>query len=198
MPSDPQDPAGSGLPPSDDETPMVASGDVVVDPPDDHLDDRAFRAVMSRFGTGVTVMTSVDEAGEVTGMTANAVSSVSLDPLLVLVCVDVTTDMARKVRSGRRFALSMLGADQQHLSDHFADPSRSRGWEGFADVPVTTATTGSPVLTGTLAWLDCTVHAIHPGGDHLIVVGAVVAAGIGESRPALGWFHHGYTTIDPA
>lgn len=197
MPSDPQDPAGSSLPSSDDDGAAAPVGDVAKSAPtaDGDLDSRAFRDVMARFGTGVTVMTAVDAAGEVTGMTANAVASVSLDPLLVLVCVDVTTDMATKVQSGRRFALSMLGADQQNLSDHFADPSRSRGWEGFADVAVTTATTGSPVLAGSMAWLDCTVDAIHPGGDHLIVVGAVVAAGVGQARPALGWFDHGYTTI---
>ncbi len=159
------------------------------------LDSRAFRDVMARFGTGVTVMTAMDATGEVTGMTANAVASVSLEPLLVLVCVESSTDMATKVRSGQRFGLSILAADQQDRSDHFADPTRSRGWEGFVDVPVTTSVTGVPLLADALGWLDCTVHAIHPGGDHLIVVGAVVAAAVAEPGPALGWYHHGYVEI---
>ncbi len=166
--------------------------------PDDTLDSRVFRDVMSRFGTGVTVMTAMDAHGEVTGMTANAVASLSLDPLLVLVCVESSTDMAAKVQSGQRFGLSILAADQQARSDHFADPTRSRGWEGFADVPVTTSATGVPLLADALGWFDCTVHAIHPGGDHLIVVGAVVAAAVGDPGPALGWYHHGYVEIPRA
>lgn len=158
-------------------------------------DSVAFRSAMARFATGVTVMTARDAAGDVTGMTANAVASVSLEPLLVLVCVERTTDMSARVRSGRRFALSMLAADQRALSDHFANPERSRGWEGFADVPVRTEVTGAPVLESALAWLDCTVHAIHDGGDHLIVVGRVVAAGVGKAGPALGYFGHDYVEI---
>ena len=159
------------------------------------LTDRAFRAVMARFATGVTVMTSVDAAGEPSGMTANAVTSVSLDPLLVLVCVGRDTDMAARVSSGRRFALSMLSADGEGVSNHFADPDRSRGWAAFSGVAVTTASTGCPVLASAIAWVDCTVTAIHEGGDHLIVVGGVVAAGLSGDEDALGYFRHGYVRI---
>lgn len=159
------------------------------------LDDRAFRSVMARFATGVTVMTTVDAAGEPSGMTANAVTSVSLDPLQVLVCVGRRTDMANRVRSGRRFALSMLPADGASVSDHFADPDRSRGWGAFGDVAVTTASTGCPILASAIGWVDCTVAAIHDGGDHLIVVGAVVAAGTNGDEDALGYFKRGYVRI---
>lgn len=159
------------------------------------LDSRSFRAVMSRFATGVTVMTAMDAQGEVTGMTANAVASVSLEPLLVLVCVERTTDMARRVRSGRRFALSMLPATARKLSDHFANPDRSRGWAGFTGIETTSAVTGVPVLAEALGWLDCTVHDVHEGGDHWIVVGEVVAAGRGDAGPALGYFDHDYVAI---
>lgn len=158
-------------------------------------DSAAFRDVMARFATGVTVMTARDSDGDVTGMTANAVASVSLDPLLVLVCVERTTDMSRRVLSGGRFALSMLSAGQQRLSDHFANSERSRGWEGFDGIPIRTEVTGAPILNKALGWLDCTVHAVHDGGDHLIVVGAVVAAGLGESAPALGYYAHDYVEI---
>ncbi len=159
------------------------------------LDTSAFRAVMSRFATGVTVMTAVDADGEVTGMTANAVASVSLDPLLVLVCVERTTDMAKRVRSGRRFALSMLPARLRKLSDHFANPDRSRGWEGFTGIDVRTAATGVPILSESLGWLDCRVHEVHPGGDHWIVVGEVLAAGLGEPGAALGYYDHDYVEV---
>lgn len=162
---------------------------------DEALDDKAFRTVMARFATGVTVMTTLDDTGEPTGMTANAVTSVSLDPLLVLVCVGLDTDMSARVTAGRRFALSFLPAGAEDLSTHFADPTRSRGWAAFSDVAVTTASTGCPIIASAIGWVDCTVADIHPGGDHLIVVGSVVAAGVGGDREALGWYRHGYVRV---
>lgn len=162
------------------------------------VDEDGFKEVMSRFATGVTVMTTLDGDGEVAGMTANAVTSVSLDPMLVLVCVERGTDMAARVVDGRRFALSMLTARQAALSNHFADPARSRGWAGFEDVEIVTAVTGSPILGSSLAWVDCTVSDIHPGGDHLVVVGEVVAARAGRPQEALGYFNHQYVTIPTA
>ncbi|WP_238444387.1 flavin reductase family protein [Salsipaludibacter albus] len=169
----------------------AAASDAVAPVPD----SRAFRAVMSRFATGVTVMTAMDDQGEVTGMTANAVASVSLEPLLVLVCVERTTDMARRVRSGGRFALSMLPATARKLSDHFANPDRSRGWAGFTGIETIEAVTGVPILAEALGWLDCRVHDLHEGGDHWIVVGEVVAAALGDAGPALGYFDHDYVEI---
>lgn len=195
MTDQPADPANDQPTDPDDDQPGAGEPTSDVVAPDRAVDSQVFRHVMAAFATGVTVMTAMDRAGEVTGMTANAVASVSLDPLLVLVCVESTTDMAAKVASGERFALSVLAADQRHLSDHFANPSRSRGWEGFSDIPVTTARTGVPILAESLGWLDCVVQAIHPGGDHRIVVGEVVAGGRGGPGPALGWFDHGYVAI---
>jgi flavin reductase (DIM6/NTAB) family NADH-FMN oxidoreductase RutF len=163
------------------------------------LDDGVFRKVMARFATGVTVMTALDDRGEPTGMTANAVTSVSLDPLLVLACVGRDTDMAARVTVGGRFALSFLPAGAEDLSAHFADPNRSRGWPAFRDVEVRTATTGCPIIASAIGWVDCTVADVHPGGDHLIVVGSVVAAGFDDQGggEALGYFRHGYVTIPP-
>lgn len=163
----------------------------------EELDDRTFRAVMARFATGVTVMTAMDGSGEPTGMTANAVTSVSLDPLLVLVCVGRDTDMAARVTSGGRFALSFLPAGAEDVSTHFADPDRSRGWPAFRDVEVRTARTGCPIIASSIGWVDCTVADVHPGGDHVIVVGSVVAAGMDADGDveALGYFRHGYVTV---
>lgn len=155
-----------------------------------------FRAVMSRFPTGVTVMTCI-HGGEPHGMTANAVSSVSLDPLLVLVCVGHDTEMRRLVRDADHFALSMLPAQAETLSNHFADASRPSGDAQFEGVETHTAVTGAPLLDGALGWLDCRVWKVHDGGDHDIVVGEVVAADTGVDAPALGYFRSGYTAITP-
>ena len=153
-----------------------------------------FRAVMSRFATGVTVMTCHLD-GEPHGMTANAVTSVSLDPLLVLVCVGHDTEMRPLVRDAGAFGLSILSVESQTLSNHFADASRPSGHAQFEAVRTHTARTGSPLLEGALGWLDCDVWAIHDGGDHDIVVGEVVACDVGPDAPALGYYRSGYTPI---
>lgn len=156
-----------------------------------------YRAVMSRFATGVTVMTCHVE-GEPHGMTANAVSSVSLDPLLVLVCVGRDTEMSPYVREAGAFALSILPAEAQTLSNHFADGSRPSGIAQFEGVQTHQAVTGSPLLDGALGWLDCQVWKIHDGGDHDIVVGEVVSCRTGHDAAALGYFRSRYTTIVPS
>lgn len=156
------------------------------------LDD--FRAVMGRFATGVSVMTvSVDDRPH--GMTANAVASVALDPLLVLVCVDKSTVMSWLVRRSNAFALSILAADQRHLSDHFADPDRPQGEDQFAGVGTHLAVTGSPLLDGAIAWLDCRTWRTYDGGDHDIVVGEVVHTAVGDDADALGYFRSTYLPI---
>lgn len=154
-----------------------------------------FRGVMSRFATGVTVMTCRHE-GEPHGMTANAVSSVSLDPLLVLACVERDTEMRRFVREAGTFALSILPASAQDVSNHFADGDRPSGAEQFTDVASSTAVTGSPVLDVAVGWVDCRVRDIHDGGDHDIVVGEVLACALGPDAPALGYYRSAYTTIE--
>ena len=157
-------------------------------------DPDGFRRVMSRFATGVTVMTC-HHGGEPHGMTANAVSSVSLDPLLVLVCVEEDTEMRRLVRDAGAFALSILPATATELSNHFADGDRPSGVAQFRDVATSTLVTGSPLLDVAIGWIDCRVWKIHDGGDHDIVVGEVVGCELGEDAPALGYFGSSYTTI---
>lgn len=155
-------------------------------------DPELFRAVVGRFATGVTVMATL-HGGEPHGMTANAVSSVSLDPVLVLVCVDHGAEMRRLVRESGVFALSILAADQRDVSDAFAASDRPMGAEMFAQVGCSTDVTGSPVIDGCLGHLDCRVWAIYPGGDHDIVVGEVVGLGLHDDRsPALTYFRSTY------
>ncbi|MFU8841319.1 MAG: flavin reductase family protein [Nitriliruptoraceae bacterium] len=156
----------------------------------------AFRAALGGFVTGVTVMTS-EVDGVPHGMTANAVSSVSLEPPMVLVCVDRTAHMASVVERAGRFALSVLGADQAELSTRFADPSRGLGAREFDGVEVQQATVGVPLLAGAVAHIACEVDRIVPAGDHLVVLGAVVALDSTPGAP-LAYLRGAYGSFAPA
>lgn len=133
-----------------------------------NVDPREFRNTMGLFATGVTVITA--RAGEETrGMTANAVTSVSLDPLLLLVCVDRQARMAGVIVEAGRFAVNILRADQEQLSRHFS----GRPQDGVEPRLVELA--GAPVLADSMASLVCAVERVLDGGDHLIVIGRVEA-----------------------
>jgi flavin reductase len=165
------------------------AGPLPADPPSP--DTATFRAVLGRFATGVGVMTTVRD-GVPHAMTANAISSVSLDPPLVLVCVEKTTIMAGEVGASGVFALNFLSTGQVELSDRFADPDRPEGHEQFEGLVTAEAATGAPILEGVLAWLDCRVWASYEGGDHLIVVGEVLALEVGDEDDPLVYYRSGY------
>jgi len=156
-----------------------------------------FRAAMGSFLTGVAVMTTEAE-GAPHGMTANAVSSVSLTPPLVLVCVDRTAHMAAAVTSSKVFALSFLAEDQAALSNHFADRARGLGEEEFVGIDWSVAATGARVLAGAVGFVDCRVDSIAEAGDHLIVIGEVVALGARDDLAPLAYFRAGYGGYRPA
>ena len=138
------------------------------------------REVMARFATGITVLTVCGPHGH--GMTANAFSSLSLDPPLVLCCVARAARMHTAITSAGTFAVSMLGADQRDLAKYFADWWRPGGLAQFDCVEWTEgACTGAPLLDGALAWLECKVTNTFDGGDHSIFVGEVLAASRGDS-----------------
>lgn len=129
---------------------------------------RLMRDVMGHFATGVTVVTARGEGGAPVGTTANAISSVSLDPPLLLACLARSSETLAAVRAERRFAINILAAEQRHHSDRFAkkgDAVASHEVE-FHDHDL-----GVPVLPGALATIACEVEAIYPAGDHEIVVG---------------------------
>jgi flavin reductase len=137
-----------------------------------------FRETLGLFATGVTVVTSTYQ-GILHGMTANAFASVSLEPLLVLVCVDREAGMHELLPLSKTFAVTVLGADQEELSAWFASPRRPAGQDQFDDVDWEPApVTGSPVLREGLGWADCRVTEIHEGGDHSIFLGEVVDLGL--------------------
>ena len=129
-----------------------------------------FRDAMGHFATGVTVITSVGADGEPVGTTANAVTSLSLDPPLVIVCFDLGSLTLRAIRGHGAFVVNVLAAPQQHLSRNFARRGLAAAWD---EVRHRRGPTGSPRLEDVLAVLECTVEHALPGGDHEIIIGRV-------------------------
>ena len=129
---------------------------------------RLMRDVMGHFATGVSVVTAREEGGAPVGTTANAISSVSLDPPLLLACLARSSEILAAIRDQGRFAINVLASDQRHHSDRFAKKGEAvRSHE----VDFDDHDRGVPVLPDSLATVVCEVEAIHPAGDHEIVVG---------------------------
>jgi flavin reductase (DIM6/NTAB) family NADH-FMN oxidoreductase RutF len=144
------------------------------------LDTDFFRKVMGHFATGVTIATTRGQAG-VAGLTVNSFTSVSLNPLLVLICVDLHSQALPFFRESGVFAVNILTQEQEALSNCFATSSEER-YTHFCHAPYDTAATGSPILDGALAFVDARVTAEYPGGDHAIFLGEVLAMGYDEER----------------
>lgn len=159
------------------------------------IDQDDFRETLGSFATGVTVVATAHE-GVLHGMTVNAFASVSLDPPLVLVCVDRMAGMQELLPRARTFAVTVLAHDQRALSEWFASSRRPSGQDQFDDVAWRPApVTGSPVLTGGIAAVDCEVTEVFDGGDHAIYLARVVALErLRDADPLL--FHRGdYWTL---
>lgn len=155
-------------------------------------DPRRYRSIIGRFATGVAVITGTGPAGAV-GMTTNALTSLSLHPLLLLVCFDNTARTLPIVRDSGRFGVNILRAHHHELSGVFA--SKLTGERKFEAIEYT-SDHGVPVLADALAWLVCDLRDLLPGGDHTIAIGEVVAMGDDESGDApLVWYRGGYTTV---
>jgi flavin reductase len=154
-----------------------------------------FRATVGTFATGVTVVTTSGEE-HAYGMTANAFSSVSLDPPLVLVCVMSDSEGNEHIQRNQCFAVNILHSEQEPISRYFASRDRPRGRDAFAEVSHRTAASGSPILDGAVGYLDCRLHAAHDAGDHQILIGEVLELGFdADGKPLL--FHGGqYKLID--
>jgi flavin reductase (DIM6/NTAB) family NADH-FMN oxidoreductase RutF len=152
-----------------------------------------FRTVMGHFATGVAVITATAPGGRPVGMTANAVCSLSLDPVLLLVCFDRTARTFAVVRDTGRFGVNVLAAGQESLARLFA--SKAQEDAKFAEVPHTVHD-GIPVIEGTLAWVGCRLERLVPGGDHEIGIGAVESAEVGarEDAEPLIWYRGAYRT----
>lgn len=150
---------------------------------------REFRDALGSFATGVTVITTQGPE-EPYGMTANAFSSVSLDPPLVLICVIRGTQGEQMIEANGIFAVNVLDEEQEAISRYFASKSRPKGPDAFQEISHRRARSGAPILDGAAAYLDCRVAAVHQAGDHTIFIGEVMALGVApDSRPLL--FHRG-------
>lgn len=170
--------------------------DVIVhDDPEHVTAARRFRDVLGRFASGVTVVTGLSN-DEPVGLTCQSFSSVSLEPPLVLFIPAKTSRAWPLIQRSGRFCVNFLAADQAELSNTMA----SRGLDKFADVKWTpSAATGSPLLEGALAFVDCTIHQVHEAGDHYVVIGRVVDLSVDEDAAAepLLFYRGQYRTTDP-
>lgn len=154
------------------------------------------RRVMSRFATGVTVLTA--GGGVPQGMTANAFTSVSLEPPLVLCCLSLDARLREAVAATGAFGVSLLSADQEDAARYFADRSRPDGVAQFSAYGWEPGPrTGAPLLSGSLGWLECEVERSYPGGDHVILLGRVVTALQGTGSEALLFVHGELRTVSP-
>jgi len=153
-----------------------------------------YRSVIGHFATGVAVITGQGPDGP-GGMTANALCSLSLDPLLLLVCFENTARTLPIIRSSRRFAVNILAADQLATSLVFA--SKLAEPDKFADIDYDLRA-GVPVLVGSLAWLVCDVREFVAAGDHEIAIGAVTEMEYAVGREPLLWYRGAYRKLAPA
>jgi flavin reductase (DIM6/NTAB) family NADH-FMN oxidoreductase RutF len=145
-----------------------------------------FRRAMGAFPTGVAVVTARDGAGDPVGLTVNSLTSVSLDPVLLLICLDHRAESHPAIVGGGRFAVNLLPRSAEAVSNRFASRDREGRWTGLEWEP---GATGSPLLADAVARFDCVVHQTHDAGDHTIVVGRVVSCDTGEGDPLV--YHRG-------
>ncbi len=155
---------------------------------------RAFRDTIGRFSTGVTIVTAIGADGPA-GMTTNAIASLSLDPLLLIVCFEMRSRTLEVVRTTRRFAVNVLRAGDEELAAVFASkrvgPAKFEALteHGWSEVH------GVPVLDRALAWIACELRELRPGGDHEIGIGEVVATGAAQDGDPLVFYRGAYTTV---
>ncbi len=159
-----------------------------------HLDAEALRRAFGTFATGVTVVTAIKPNGEAAGVTANSFTSVSLDPPLVLWCLQNSSTSLSAFTAGRRFSVNVLAAHQGRTALQFSGKAPAK----FPNMPRLDPDGPPPRLVGCLCRLDCIAIAVHPGGDHRIIVGRVIGIEQGSGEPLC--FHggrFGHFELDP-
>ena len=154
------------------------------------IDSILQRKIMGRFATGVTVVTTAG-AGGMGGLTANAVASLSLEPALLLVAVDKRAGSHAELKVNRCYAVNILSLEQEDVSRRFAAP----GPKDFSGLKWNTAVTGAPVFEGCLAYADCRLFEVLPGGDHDIFIGEIVAGGARDDGDPLLYFSGKYRRL---
>jgi flavin reductase (DIM6/NTAB) family NADH-FMN oxidoreductase RutF len=151
-----------------------------------------FRQVMGNFATGITVVTTIGQDRSPYGLTVNSFTSVSLEPLLVLVCLDNRLSGLQAFKDSGRFGVSMRSEDQEHLSRMFARKDAERPSSIYFEGKL-----GMPLLRDSLAIMECRTAAIHPAGDHQILVGEVENAEVLEAGRPLLYFRGKYQKLKP-
>ncbi len=148
-----------------------------------------YRRAWSRFATGVTVITTVERDGTPHGMTANAITSVALEPPLALVCISHARTTFRIISDTGKFGISLLGTDQRAAAEYFARPPVDR----VGDPPsgYTPLNGGHPVIEGALSTFECEVVSAHEEGDHTIFVGRVQAYETQDGEPLM-WYESAF------
>ena len=159
---------------------------------DTRLEPARFRRIMRHYPTGVTVVTALHRDGTPFGLTANSVTSVSLDPPLVLVCVSERSSSLGAILSSGAFAVNVLGAGAASTARRFAEIDTDRRFEG---VRYTVGDGGSPILDDVVAWMACSLYRTFEAGDHLILVGHVHKADASGGDPLL-FFQGRYESLD--
>ncbi len=154
------------------------------------INSEDFRNAMSRFASGVTVVTTKDANGDLHGITVSAFSSVSLDPPLVLICIENSTGSVHALKRSEMFVVNVLSRDQIELSERFAAQITDK----FTGVDLDLNIDGIPVISNCLANLTCRVRNVYDGGDHTIFVGEVEKAEVAEGDPII-YFRSDYHWI---
>ncbi len=157
------------------------------------LDVARLKSVMGHFATGVTIVAGI-ESGEPLGFTAQSFHSLSMDPPLILVCPSKTVTSWPGIRASGKFCVNILNRDQEAVCMTFASktPNKFDGvsWQAAPG-------TGSPMLDGAVAWIDCELEAEHDGGDHVMVVGRVREMGVDHEGRPLVFYRGGYGRFEP-
>jgi flavin reductase (DIM6/NTAB) family NADH-FMN oxidoreductase RutF len=165
------------------------SRDTVSSPP--LLDAGEFCRACARFATGISVLSVLDEQAQPRGMTVNSFTSVSLSPLLFLVCIDQRASIRHLLHPGTAIAINILTEEQQRLSERFARPGEDR----FGELPWSRGVTGAPLIPDTLAVIEGIIRDKIVAGDHTIMLTEVQATGYREGRP-LVYFTSRYQRLE--
>lgn len=159
--------------------------------PTTSVDPAEFRSIVGHFPTGVAVVTAGGSRGRF-GMTVATFCSISLDPVLVGFFADRSSTTWGSIRRCGHFAVNVLAQDQAHLCRQFAGPAHRR----YVHVGWTVRRTGAPILEGVHAWFDCRIHEIAETGDHVLVMGEVLACGADESEQPLVFYRSNLSRFD--
>lgn len=155
-----------------------------------------FKGALGSWAAGVTIVTTKD-SGQVYGLTVSSFASLSVDPLLILVCIQNSNRLAEMAQSSQHFGVSILAQGQDEISTFFAKSGRDPV-PSYDHIETAEWHTGSPLISGAIAQLDCKLHEAVPGGDHTILIGKVVGATSDPSKEPLIYYRRGYRKLTDA